>query len=771
MHGMIGQITSHYKILEKIGGGGMGVVYKAQDLKLDRAVALKFLPPELTLDPDAKERFVHEAKAASSLQHHNICTIHDIDQTADGQMFIVMDLYEGETLKSRIAKSKLRIEEALDIAGQVAQGLARAHEAGIIHRDIKPANIIITRRDEAKIVDFGLAKLSGRTLLTKSGTTLGTAAYMSPEQAKGEQVDQRTDIWSLGVVLYEMLTGKRPFESEYEQAMMYAIISGEPRPIEELRPEVPGNIIGIVQRAMEKDKEKRFQTATAMVEALRGEGKPQKKRVSKRKKRMLYGFATVLVLVAAGIVLFFSHGKGEVYDSIAVLPAENLSGDENQEPFTDGMTTAVIGELEKVRSLTPIAWQSVKRYRNTDKSIADIARELGVKAIVSMQCLREKDNVEIKVSLIAASSQKSIWSNKFDRELTSVLVLQSEVAQAIVREIRVAVTQEEQRRLVTSGQVKPEVYEMYLKGRHHWNKRTSEDLRKAAEYFNQAIENDSGYALAYAGLAQTYVVFPEYVGLPGKEYLPRSEAAARRALELDENLAEAYSVLGLIHTQYAYDWAGGERELKKAMELNPNYPTAHHWYGLMLRSMGRLEEAMTETKRAQELDPLSLAIRTSTGVVLHSMRRYDEAIEQYKKTLELDQNFPTAHSLLGDTYCQKGMFAEAIAEYQKVRSLAGSSRYRLGNLGYTYARSGNTGEAKRILDELLAVSRQGYVVSYGIALVYNGLGLTNEALRWLEIAYEERDRWIPDVMIDRTWDNLRTDVRFKALLQKMGLER
>jgi serine/threonine protein kinase/Tfp pilus assembly protein PilF len=780
---MIGQTISHYRILEKLGEGGMGVVYKAEDTKLKRTVALKFLPPELTRDEEAKQRFVHEAQAASALQHSNICTVHDIDETSDGRLFIVIDCYEGELLKEKIARGPMKIEDAVDIALHVAGGLSKAHEKGIVHRDIKPANIFITTDGTVKILDFGVAKLAGgQTRLTKAGSTLGTVAYMSPGQARGEEVDARTDIWSLGVVMYEMLVGKVPFSGDYEQAIMYRILNEEAEPITSLRSNVPMELERIVKKALQKDRSNRYQQVNELLVDLRllkkelesGKRVEPARQVARPKRKRLYLYGSIVVVAAVllvGVLLLFHGPREEAIDSIAVLPLENLSQNPEQEYFADGMTEALITELSKIRALKVTSRTSVMQYKNARKSVPLIGRELGVKAVIEGSVMRSGSRVRITAQLIRAASDEHLWAESFDRDLSDVLTLSGNVARIIASKVRVALTPSEEARLSAHRPVIPEAYEAFLKGRYHWNKRTAEELKKAIEYFNQAIEKDPGYALAYAGLGQTYATLPEYGGLPSKEYYPRAEAAARRALELDQNLADAQAVLGLVKMQYAWDWSGAEREFKKAIELNPNYPTAHHWYNLLLLDEGRLDEAMNEIKRAQELDPLSLVINVNIGNVLHFMRRYDEAIKQFKKTLELDENFALAHLALGDAYCQKRMFAEAITEYQKVRLLVGSGPYGLGSLGYVYARSGRVSEARRVLDQLLAFSKQGYVVSYGIALVYNGMGERDAALQRLEKACEEYDRFVPSLKVEPRWDDLRSDVRFKALLQKTGLEK
>jgi serine/threonine-protein kinase len=777
---MIGQTVSHYKILEKLGEGGMGVVYKAEDTKLKRTVALKFLPPELIRDPEAKERFIHEAQAASALQHENICAIHDIDETLDGHMFICMDFYGGEPLEKRIEQGPLPIDQAVDIAIQAGSGLEAAHEAGMVHRDIKAANVMITQKGGAKIVDFGLARLTGKTRLTKGGSTLGTIAYMSPEQSRGEDVDQRTDIWSLGVMIYEMLTGQLPFKGGYEQAVVYEIMNAEPAPITGLRTGVPMELERIVTKALAKNRNERYQHVEEMLVDLRsvrkelesGTVKSPPAKPKRKKHTLVFGIVSlVVVLLVAFGIYYLLTGRTEAISSIAVLPLENLSGDKEQEYFVDGMTDELIGELSQISSLRVISRTSIMRYKKTDKSLPQIARELNVGAVVEGTVLRAGDKVRITAQLIEAATDKHVWARNYEGELKDVLALQSSVAQAIAREIKAKLTPQEEKRLQSTRTIDPEVYQLYLKGRYHWNKRTGDELKKAIDCFNQAIEKDPTYALAHAALAGTYVLLPEYAGLPGKEYFPRAEAVAKRALELDENLAEAHAALGIIRQNIAWDWAGAEREYKKAIELNPNYPTAHHWYSNMLDEVGRMDEAMREIKRAQELDPLSLIINANVGDVLYKMRRYDDAIEQCKKTTELDENFAVSHLNLGLAYIEKGMLREGMKECEKARVLVGSSSYGLGELGSCYARSGKESEARKVLNELLAFSKEGYDVSYEIALVYNAMGDKNSALEWLERACEERGPLVQEVKVDPLLDNLRTEPRFKALLQKMGLEK
>ncbi len=779
---MIAQTISHYKILEKLGGGGMGVVYRAEDTKLKRTVALKFLPPDLTRDEEAKVRFIHEAQAASALDHNNICNIHEIGETDDGQMFIAMACYEGETLKKKIERGPLKIDEALDYAIQIAQGLAKAHEKGIVHRDIKPANVLITIDSVAKIVDFGLAKLAGGTKLTKAGSTLGTAAYMSPEQARGENVDARTDIWSFGVLMYEMITGQQPFKGEYANAVLYSILSSEPEPVTALRTGVPMELERIVNKCLEKGPAERYQHSDDLLADLRSMRKRVEtgevpraagavKRLTGRPWYVYAGITVIVVAVILAVIYYFVLPTSEVFDSVAVLPAENLSGDASQEPFTDGMTVALISELEKVKGLTPMAWQSVKRYKNTDKSVVEIARELGVKAIVSTQCLRERENVRISVSLIPASSQKPVWTKTFDRDLTNVLVLQSEVARAIVNEINVTVTQEEQERLSSSYQVDPQAYEAYLKGKFFQEKFGESDLKKALEYFNLAIAKDSNYALPYVGLSNTYFAYLTQGWASSMEVQPRIQAAIASAVEKDSNLAEAHGVVARKKLVLDWDVEGALKECRKALDLNPGSSLAHLFYSSCLEQQGRFNEAIAENKRAQELDPLSLEIKLRLGLTYWKMRQYDKSIATNGEILEMDSSYIMARWNRAVSYLDQSRFQEAYEEFKRYESLIPGDIYNKHGFALVYALTGQREKARALLRELEEYSKSHYFSWSHRAILYALLGDKNKAIEYLERASRERDIFFLDVAIEPLFDSLRSDPRFTALLRKTGLEK
>ncbi len=733
-----GTVISHYRIVKKIGAGGMGVVYKAHDTKLDRTVALKFLPSDLACDAEARDRFEHEAKAASSLSHPNITTVYEIDEMA-GQCFISMEYVEGKSLKDLVREKTFSIEEVLGIGLQIGEGLKAAHTKGIVHRDIKSDNIKVTAEGLVKIMDFGLAKIRGVAKLTRTGTTLGTLQYMSPEQAQGREVDERSDIFSFGVVLYEMVTGRLPFRGDGEAAVIYSVVNEAPEPMARYKAGVPEGLGRVVEKALGKNREERYQHVDETIADLK---------TTRRTLESLVGLELP-----------------KYEKSIVVLPFENLSPDPDQEYFSDGLTEEVISELSRVRELRVISRSSAMTFKGTKTTIPEIARRLNVQYVLEGSVRKAGNSLRITAQLIDARSDAHIWAEKYSGTLDDVFDIQEKVSRAIVDALKLNLTLDEKPR----RPVNPEAHEAYLKGRFYWNKRTAKDLEAAIGYFKQAIEKDPGYALAYDGLASTYVALSEYALVPPKEAMPKAEAAAHKALELDAALAGAHAVLGLIKWRFEYNWAGAEREFRRAIELDPGNQTAHHWYTLLLFRLGRLDEALAEITRARELDPLSLIISTVVGVVLRYRRQYDEAVVQHKKTLELDAGFPEAHLQLGWAYERQGRFDKAIEEFQEASVLAGSRGYGLPETGYAYARSGNKGEATRILNELLGLSRHAYSVSSGIALVYCGLGDKDNALGWLERAYQERAMYSASLKVSPVWDDLRSDPRFTALLRKMGL--
>jgi serine/threonine protein kinase/Tfp pilus assembly protein PilF len=787
---LVPSIISHYKILEKLGEGGMGVVYKAQDLKLDRFVALKFLPHHLTPHDAEKARFLQEARAASALNHPNACTIFDINEEND-QQFIVMEYVDGTTLKQRLPIQKL--QDALTYTLQIGEALQEAHSKGIVHRDIKTDNIMVNSRNQIKVLDFGLARLRGSLTLSKTRSTVGTLAYMAPEQIQGGEVDARSDIFSFGVVLFEMLTGHMPFGGDHEAAMMYSILNEEPESVQESRQDISPEIDRIIHRALEKEPEDRYQSVADMVSELRRDQKkstrvirpsvaestmprtsaaemPAGMPMAKSKKRVTLLSALGIGLLAVALVMYLSAGHHQTIDSLAVLPFENVGADPNTEYLSDGITESLINTLSQLSNLSVMSRSSVFHYKGKEVDPQKAGKELGVKAVLVGRVTQRNDNLQISTELVDVSNNTHIWGGQYNKKLSDILAVQEEISKEISQQLKIRLIGEDEKKLIKRSTENTEAYQLYLKGRFHWNKRKADDLQKAVDYFNQAIEKDPGYALAYAGLASAYAVFPEYSSLPAKDFVPKTEAAAKKALELDATLAEPHAALGLVRHTYQWDWEGAEKEFKRAIELNPNYPTTHHWYCLCLRGQGKFEEALSEIRRAQELDPLSLIINTNVGEVLYYMRRDDLAIEQFKKALELDPNFSLAHMDLGVLYARQSKYDEAISAMQRVRQIVGTNNpYGMGNLGYICAKAGKKDEAIKTLDQLLEFSKKGYTLSVQIAGVYAGLGDKDKAFEWLGKGYNEQNNYLKDLKTAFVWDNLRSDTRYTAMLKKIGL--
>lgn len=772
---MIGETVGHYRILEKLGEGGMGVVYKAEDTRLKRTVALKFLAPELTRDHEAKERFIQEAQAASALEHNNVCNIHDIDETGDGQLFIVMDCYEGEPLKEEIARGPMKPEEAIDIAIQVAQGLQKAHKKGIVHRDIKAANIFMTTDGTVKILDFGLAKLAGHAKLTKTGSTVGTAAYMSPEQARGEEVDQRTDIWSLGVLMYEMLSGKLPFAGDYEQAIVYRILNEEPEPITSVRPKIPVSLERIMEKALAKTAEKRYQRADEIVAELQllseemraGIAKQRliKLRLPRKKRAYVYGGIAVLLVAMAAAWLFLFTGTSLKMDSIAVLPLANLSGDPEQEYFVDGMTDELITDLSKISALKVISRTSVMQYKGTKKPLPQIAKELNVDGVVEGTVMREGGQVRISAQLIQAATDEHLWAESYRRDLRDVLALQEEIARAIAERVRVAVTAPERARLARARPVNPEAYEAYLKGMQYWYRFTPQDLNGALEYFDLALKKDPNYAPAYSGVALVWIGRQQMGFTPPREAAPKAKAAALKAIELDNNLAQAHSSLAAINSFYEWDWAGGDREYKKAIELSPNFADARALYSHFLMCMKRPEEAMAQIQRAIEVDPLNSFYQAFYGVDLALARRYDEAIVQLREALDRSPGISFAHWMLSDALFMKGLYEESLTETKASYAWYPGVEEALTQ---GYAQSGYPGAMKRVADVMAAGYHSMYACPTDIAALYIRAGEKDQAMKWTEESLDVRDPNMPYINADPVFDLLRNTPRFQDLKRRMN---
>ncbi|UCE19255.1 MAG: protein kinase [Gemmatimonadota bacterium] len=748
MNSMIGQNISHYKILEKLGEGGMGVVYKAEDTKLKRTVALKFLPPQMTRDPEAKERFMLEAQAASALEHNNICNIHHIDETEEGQTFMVMACYEGESLREKIERGPLKTEETIRIASQIAYGLKKAHEKAIVHRDIKSANIFVTTDGVAKILDFGLAKLRGQTKVTKEGTTLGTAAYMSPEQARGEEVDYRTDIWSLGVVLYEMITGQLPFKGDYEQAVVYLVLNEEPEPLSKLRPDVPSKLEHIVGKTLAKSQNERYDNVEALLEDLKALKK----------------------LLKSNLPLEKASDEASK-PSIAVLPFRDMSSQKDQEYFCEGIAEELINALVKLDGLRVAARTSAFQFKDRDSDIKKIGSRLDVQTVLEGSVRKAGDRLRITAQLINVNDGFHLWSEKYDRKLEDIFAIQDEISLAIVDKLKVKLLRQEKTALVRRHTVDQEAYNLYLKGLYFWNRRLEGGMRKAMEFFQQAIEKDPDYALAHVGIADVYNITGFFGFLSPAETFPKAKAAAEKALAIDNKLGEAHASLAWATTYYDWNWSSAEKLYVRAIELNPQYGTAHEWYAIYLWAMGRFDEAIAEAETARELDPLSLIINTIVGIAYYFARRYDESIANHKKALEMDPNFLLANTYIVMPYVDKGMYNEAVDIMRKAEPSAAEHAYSLGYFGGAYGRAGLKDDALRILARLDELARRRYVSTFNRAVVLAGMGEFDEALDDMEKSIEDR---CPTNIFSKTFpyfDCLQSNKRFQSLLKKIGLDK
>jgi serine/threonine-protein kinase len=743
---MIGKITSHYKILDKLGEGGMGVVYKAEDTKLDRTVALKFLAPHVVGGDEEQSRLIREAKSAAALNHPNICTIHEIDK-AEGRTFIAMECIEGQSLKVRIESGPLELDEAMNIAIQIAGGLEEAHVKGVIHRDIKPANIMVTSTRQAKIMDFGLAKSLGGTLLTQTGTTIGTVAYMSPEQARGAEVDARTDIWSLGAVLYEMVTGEGPFRSDYEQAVIYQILNETPESVTTLRSDAPRGLARIISKALARKLGERYGSAEDFKKDLESFRRSSRSEAEGKK--------TV---------------SGESRPSIAVLPFRDMSSERDQGYFCEGIAEELINALVKLEGLRVAARTSAFQFRDRDSDIKEIGAQLEVKTVLEGSVRKSGDRLRITVQLINVEDGFHLWSEKYDRDLKDIFAIQDEISLAIVDKLKIRLLGGERRELVKRHTGDQEAHNLYLKGLYFWNRRLEGGLKMAMDHFRQAIEKDPSYALAYVGVADTYNLTGFFCYLPPVETFPRAKAAAKKALELDDTLGEAHVSLAYASAFFDWDWPAAEREFQLAIELNPNYATAHQWYGVYLFAMSRVDEAIMEAERARDLDPLSPMINTSVGISYYFARRQDESIATHLKTMELAPNFLLASTYLVLAYVANGMCKDAVTTVRKVEALAVDDAHTLGHFGYAYGMCGQKDDALRTLGRLNELAKERYVSPIHKFAVLLGLDRVDEAIDMFEKAYVERNPQLVFGKAAPAYDPVLLDTRYQEFLRKIGLE-
>ena len=789
---LIGQTISHYLMVEKIGAGGMGVVYKAKDTRLARFVALKFLPDDVAHDPHALERFRLEARAASVLNHPGICTIYDIGEQ-DGRAFIAMEFIDGETLRSHIHGKALPLEEILKLGTQVAEALDAAHAEGIIHRDIKPTNIFVTKRGQAKVLDFGLAKLVPTGLASANadfgesqdsnsiaGIISGTPSYMSPEQIRGDDLDPRTDIFSLGLVLYEMATGRRAFGGGTGGAIIEAVLTRPPVSVRSINLNIPPTLEKIIEKALHKDRSQRYQHAADMLVDLQQlrrdpdfgrrdrEGDTESVLISTADPSSSTGKRrSPTSRVQTGALRPERPSKG--IGALAVFPFENLSRDPENEYLSDGIPGSLINILATVPRLRVIAQSTVFRYKGQRIDPQAVGRELNVRAVLTGRMMQSGGFLRIGTELVDVATGAQLWGAQFDRKPGDIFVIQDEISNEISARLRLQLTRAEKKRLIKRHTEDAEAYRLYLKGRHHWNRWTEEGFYKAIGYFQQAVEKDPSYALAYAGLADSYVLLGWNSYLAPKDAFPRGKAAAITALQLDQGLGEAHTPLAAALWLYDWQWQDAQTEFKRSLELNPAYPTANHWHAEYVMTMGRQVEAIAKMKNSQELDPLSLIINVAIGWAFYMARRYDEAIEQLLRTAELDPNYPVTYWILGLVYRITGRYELAIAAGEKGVNLSGGSPLMRAALAHTYGVSGRTKEALQVLDDLTKPANHKYVAPHFLAGIHIGLGENDRAIEYLEKSYKEHSHWLIYLHIDPSMDALRSDPRFQDLLRRVGL--
>jgi len=779
---MIGQTISHYHILEKLGAGGMGIVYKAEDARLHRFVALKFLP-DMTQDSQALERFRREARAASALNHPGICTIYDIGEH-EGRPFLAMEFMDGRTLRHHINGKALLFEEVLKLGIQIADALDAAHAEGIIHRDIKPANIFVTKRGQAKVLDFGLAKLLPKGVARGNaesggepadaasivGIISGTPSYMSPEQVRGDHLDQRTDIFSLGLLLYEMATGRQAFGGNTGGMIIEAVLTRSPAPARSINPDVPAGLEDIINKTLHKDRDQHYQQASDLRADLQrlDRGDHSSWRPPARETEFVPREPTVRNATTNSGILR-PERVSKIIDSLAVLPFENTSRDPEHEYLSDGISGSLINILAGVPKLRVMAHSTVLRYKGRAIDPQAVGRELNVRAVLTGQITQSGESLRIGAELVDVATGSQLWGAQYNRKPGDIFAIQDEISEEISGKLRLRLSRVEKKRLSRRQTDDAEAYRLYLKGRHHWDRWTEDGFYKAIEYCQQAVEKDPSYALAHGGVADSYVLLGWNSYLQPKDAFPKGKMAAMRALRLDPNLAEGHTPLAAVLWLYDWQWAEARAEFTRSLELNPTYATANHWFAEYLMTMGQHAEAVARMKKSQELDPLSLIISVAIGWALYMARQYDDAIDQLTQTVDLEPHYPVTHWILGLLLRKIGRYEQAITEGEEGVKLSGGSPLISAALAQTFAEAGKRDLAIQILDDLTRLAELRYIAPYFFAGIYTGLGEGDRAIEYLEKCYEEHSHWLIYLHMDPGMDGLRSDPRFQNLLRRVGL--
>ncbi|HYL15689.1 MAG TPA: protein kinase [Terriglobales bacterium] len=784
----VGEVIGHYRILERVGEGGMGVVYRAHDERLNRDVALKFLSGNSLNDTSSHKRFRKEALALAKLNHPNVAVLHDFDSKGNID-FLVIEYVHGETLSKKLMSAALSEEEILSLGMQLVDGLASAHEEGVLHGDIKPGNLRLTRDGRLKILDFGLAKLCqpASTATTESVGDLqfaGTPAYMAPEQLRGQQASISSDIYSTGAVLYEMCTRRKPFGDAPAFRLVHSILNEMPKPLRELNSAISPQLEQVILKCLDKDPRNRYHSAVELGVDLRRLSLTSTTTPTGHQPRIIKGrrivLGTAALLLLAALLGFTyswinrlsgSHLRPPTIQSLAVLPLQNLSGNPEQEYFADGITEELITDLAQISALRVISRTSIMTYKGSRKSLPEIASELNVDAVLEGSVERVQDRVRINAQLIQAKTDRHLWAKSYERNVSDVLSLQEEVSRAIATEIQIKLTADELRRLSQPRVVNPDAHESYLLGRYYWSKRTKEGVGKSIHYLAQATAKDPNYALAYAALSDSYHLLPDLAGSPAKDSFDKARAAALKALELDPSLAEAHAALAKVKEDYDWDWTGAENEYKQAIELNGGLGVIHAWYSNLLAETGRIPEALVQAEKAQQLDPVSSFANANLGSILYFSGQYKEALEQTWKTIDIDPTSARAHRTVGCIYAAQRLYDKAVLEFKRAIELSPGTPEYLGELGYVYAKWGHKKEADQILKRLRRSQAHREASSYSLAVVYTGIGDKPTALRLLAKGVEERAAGIVQLRVSPMFDELRPMPAFQDLLRQVALSK